>query len=448
MLGAQRCVRAGAGLDTQPQGTSDVDDPCRRAGQPAVTGYERDPRVIPNSTPHRTPRTRDVRRSLAALGAVAAVAAGMAVASPSAQAADPTASTVERGQRPGEPGARLRGRLGRVRRARTVARGRVVRADALGLQPGAQHVGRLRADAPRRREPRLSSRGQGPGRRAGSARRRPLADTLGRAAGLTGLPEDALRTDERANIRGGAALLAATQQRLGLPTGAGTDAGQWYAAVADASGSAEQDVAAAFADDAYSVIASGASRRTVDGKEVSLVPSSGHAAGRPARPTRPAQEAERRPGRLPARTRLRVGPGAVPGPRRRGDYGNHDLANRPAAPEDHEHRHPQHRGELGHDPQARDRPDLPRAGTTRCARSDGHIAQHLDAKDVGWHAGNWYVNRPLDRPRARGLRRRPVRSGSASRCTARRRAGALPRRRSTTSRWTCSTSSATTRSRA
>ena len=24
--------------------------------------------------------------------------------------------------------------------------------------------------------------------------------------------------------------------------------------------------------------------------------------------------------------------------------------------------------------------------------SDGHIAQHLDARNVGWHAGNWYVN--------------------------------------------------------
>ncbi len=73
----------------------------------------------------------------------------------------------ERGQRPGESGARLRGRLGRVRRAAHGPRGRVVRADPLGLQPGAQHVGRLRADAPRRREPRLCSRGQGPGRRAG-----------------------------------------------------------------------------------------------------------------------------------------------------------------------------------------------------------------------------------------------------------------------------------------
>ena len=35
--------------------------------------------------------------------------------------------------------------------------------------------------------------------------------------------------------------------------------------------------------------------------------------------------------------------------------------------------------------------------------ADGHIAQHVRAKDIGWHAGNWYVNSPLHRPRARGL---------------------------------------------
>ena len=51
-----------------------------------------------------------------------------------------------------------------------------------------------------------------------------------------------------------------------------------------------------------------------------------------------------RPG-VPGRPRLRVDPGAVravrPGP---GDYGNHDLGDRPAAAEDRVHRHPRHRG--------------------------------------------------------------------------------------------------------
>ena len=53
--------------------------------------------------------------------------------------------------------------------------------------------------------------------RATTAPQPPSADTLGRAADATGLGEDELRTDELANIRGGAALLAAEQRTLGLP---------------------------------------------------------------------------------------------------------------------------------------------------------------------------------------------------------------------------------------
>src|SRR6476659_8233665 len=59
-------------------------------------------------------------------------------------------------------------------------------------------------------------------------------DTLGQAGGLLGVTREALRRDPTANIRGGAALLKRTQASLNLPIGAGTDAGQWYAAVAAA----------------------------------------------------------------------------------------------------------------------------------------------------------------------------------------------------------------------
>lgn len=53
----------------------------------------------------------------------------------------------------------------------------------------------------------------------------PAVDSLGRAAALLGVAKSSLRTDERANIRGGAALLAAEQRRLGHPTGDHTDPG-------------------------------------------------------------------------------------------------------------------------------------------------------------------------------------------------------------------------------
>jgi N-acetyl-anhydromuramyl-L-alanine amidase AmpD len=220
----------------------------------------------------------------------------------------------------------------------------------------------------------------------------PVADTLSRAASLTGLDESALRTNELANIRGGAALLAATQQRLGLPTGAGSRAGDWYAAVADASGSAQEDVAGAFADDTYSVIASGASRHTVDGKDVSLPPSS--ATPDKAQITRlglvkraSSSQVDCPPGLdcdwVPA-PYAKTGPSA-------GSYGNHDLASRPASPQITNI--VIHNTEASWDTTLKLVSDPTYLAWNYSLRSsDGHIAQHLEPKDVGWHAGNWYVN--------------------------------------------------------
>ena len=51
--------------------------------------------------------------------------------------------------------------------------------------------------------------------------------------------------------------------------------------------------------------------------------------------------------------------------------------------------------------------------------TDGHIAQHVKAKDVAWHAGNWYVN-----AKSIGLEHEgflpPRTPGTRRRCTARR----------------------------
>ncbi|HEX5594463.1 MAG TPA: N-acetylmuramoyl-L-alanine amidase, partial [Micromonosporaceae bacterium] len=74
-----------------------------------------------------------------------------------------------------------------------------------------------------------------------------------------------------------------------------------------------------------------------------------------------------------------------------GDYGNHDLGNRPE----------QQKIEyiVIHDTEGYFWPsiDLVKRPTYVAwhytLRSvDGHIAQHVKNKDVGWHAGNWYVN--------------------------------------------------------
>ena len=116
-----------------------------------------------------------------------------------------------------------------------------------------------------------------------------------------------------------------------------------------------------------------------------------------------------------------------------GDYGNHDLADRPNAPKITNI--VIHNTEASYQTTpARHRPDASR-GSTSLRSSDGHIAQHLEPQDVGWHAGNWYVN-----SHSIGLEHEGFaatgRSGSASRCTARRRGSCVTSPRSTTSRST------------
>jgi hypothetical protein len=74
-----------------------------------------------------------------------------------------------------------------------------------------------------------------------------------------------------------------------------------------------------------------------------------------------------------------------------GDYGNHDLGDRPVS-QDIDYI-------VVHDTEGR------WEGVLRMVQdptyvswqyslrsTDGHIAQHVKAKDVAWHAGNWYVN--------------------------------------------------------
>lgn len=219
----------------------------------------------------------------------------------------------------------------------------------------------------------------------------PAADTLTRAAALTGLDDDELRTDELANIRGGAAILAAEQEHLGLPTGAATDPGSWYAAIADASGAAQEDAAATFADDTFSVLATGAQRHTVDGKDVSLLPTSATPEkgqlvklGLAKRSEGPVDCPEGLDCEWIPAPYQKLGPSA-------GAYGNHDLADRPNAPKITNI--VIHNTEASYQTTLKLVTDPTYVSWQYSLRSsDGHIAQHLEPKDVGWHAGNWYVN--------------------------------------------------------
>ena len=218
-------------------------------------------------------------------------------------------------------------------------------------------------------------------------------DTLGRAATILGVDRDVLRRDATANIRGGAALLAAKQTSLGLPVGAASDPGQWYATVADASRSSDAADAQAFADDAYAALGTGAARTTADGKTMAMRSTA----------TTPQKAQLARLGlatpKADRNINCPVGLSCewIPAPYAQlsadpSDYGNHDLAQRDVGS-------PKidyiviHDTETSYETTLQLVQDPTYVSWNYTIRSsDGHIAQHLNPKDVGWHAGNWYVN--------------------------------------------------------
>ncbi|WP_157250788.1 N-acetylmuramoyl-L-alanine amidase [Nonomuraea typhae] len=213
--------------------------------------------------------------------------------------------------------------------------------------------------------------------------------TMEKAAELTGESHEKLRTDPAANIRGGAALLAAYQKSLGAPLS--DDPAQWYGAVAQYSGATEREAAQFFADEVFATIKQGAERTTDDGQQVRL----------PALPDLEAIKAwlDKLGLKLPSRDGVECPPtiscewipakqAELPG----GKYGNFDTSNRPFNQKvDYI---------IIHDMEGYWRPSIDlllnpaRAASWHYSlrSNDGHIAQHIKTKDVGWQAGNWYVN--------------------------------------------------------
>jgi hypothetical protein len=216
----------------------------------------------------------------------------------------------------------------------------------------------------------------------------PSLRTVDTAAQLTGVDTATLRADPVQNIRGGAALLAKYQHDLGVNSDRPAD---WYGAVARYSGATDTGSASAFADEVFSTINSGVARTTDDGQHVTLAPT--RVAANTAQLTRlglrvtQTGEAECPAGLgcewFPAPYE-QYGPGS-------GDYGNHDLGNRPAAQKiDYIVIHDTEGSYATTLNLIQDPTYVSWNYTLRS--SDGHVAQHVKAKDVAWHAGNWYVN--------------------------------------------------------
>jgi N-acetyl-anhydromuramyl-L-alanine amidase AmpD len=211
------------------------------------------------------------------------------------------------------------------------------------------------------------------------------------AAGIVQLDESEVKSDGASNICAGAALLAKFQRDLGMATGAEGSTASWYDAVRAYSGAATSPDAVVFANRVFATIKSGAVRTTNDGQQVRLasepnlqVPSASLALT--AAPS-DASHVD-----CPTTLTCEWVPapyeqyGATPSA-----YGNHDLADR--------------ENNLDIDYIVVHDTETSYATTLQLVQdptyvswnytirsSDGHVAQHLDAKDVGFQAGNWYIN--------------------------------------------------------
>jgi hypothetical protein len=101
----------------------------------------------------------------------------------------------------------------------------------------------------------------------------PYSDTLGEASRLTGIPQEVLKTDRAANIRGGAALLASSaggyasgdlSYYFGAVAGRGLGVGKSYTAVAGIGGGE------LYAEQVFGTLQTGAYKRMSSGETISL----------------------------------------------------------------------------------------------------------------------------------------------------------------------------------
>jgi len=220
----------------------------------------------------------------------------------------------------------------------------------------------------------------------------PRLHTLDAAAKLLGLSLDVLKHDSAQNIRGGAALLA--QYALETVGTKPANEADWYGAVAKYSGAQDAAVAFDFADAIYATIRQGAARTTAAGQQVALAAAN----ITPNKSTAGSLRLQTHKG-----TGLECPDGldcefiqaayTLNDPDDLTNYGNYDLANRPA--DGLKIRYIViHDTEVVYNTtlQIFQNP-LSYVSSHYVLRAvDGHVAQMVENKNVAWHAGNWYVN--------------------------------------------------------
>lgn len=231
---------------------------------------------------------------------------------------------------------------------------------------------------------------------------------LERAAALAGVTPADARRDARTNLCAGAALLASYQAQAietglaapgSLPRAGATDtpprpasaavAAEWKAAVSRMNDSED------FTTQVYETLRDGAAEVTPDGDTVILegtpdavVPQPGDTAG-----ATPAGEPD-----CPDTIDCEWLPAPyakhdASAPDDTGEYGNHDQADRTGEGGPSLDYIVIHDTEGSYQTSVNLVQDPTYLGWHYTIRSeDGHTAHHVDNADIGWHAGNWYMN--------------------------------------------------------
>lgn len=224
--------------------------------------------------------------------------------------------------------------------------------------------------------------------------------TLDDAAALLHLPTGTIKTDDTANIRGGAAVLAnyaKTEQGGALPD----SLAGWYAALVDYSGASDMAAAQSFADDVYATLQTGASLTTNDNQTLSLAANPSLMPDKTGAPqiaplAAPLRQTAPSTGNVdcPSVLNCRFIPAAYApdDPNDPTNYGNYDPANRP---QDMAVKYIViHDTEGSYDSAISHFQDPTSyvSGNYIIRSSDGAITEMVRPTDVSWGAGDWYVN--------------------------------------------------------
>lgn len=220
--------------------------------------------------------------------------------------------------------------------------------------------------------------------------RGPDLNTLDKAADLIGVDPNQLKMNPEENIRGGAALLAQYEKQTTRKLSA--NPAEWYGAVAEYSNSAAQVSAEDFANQVYTTISQGAQRDTSDGQSVSFTASKVVPDKKTVVPLH-LQKSSTTGLDGPKGVAMQYVPALYQSfSSAQGDYGNYDLANRPADGLKIQYIII-HDSEVSYQGTINTFLSPTYTSANYVIRSsDGQITEMVRPNNVAWQAGNWYIN--------------------------------------------------------